>query len=89
MLYFPLLQLDTDPEPIYTNRNDGKQKPLDPVAEQAEGCSVKLQPVTVYDCMLDFPVIDHCIRPGQADAQGQRRYESSEQTVSDQLPPSK
>ena len=85
MHHFSLLQLNPDPETVNAERDDGQQEPLDPVSEQADCCSVKMQSVPIDDRMLDLPVVDHRIRPGQADAQGQRRYESSEQTVSDQL----
>ena len=46
--------------------DDGQQEPLDPVPEQANRRSVKVQPVPIDDRMLDLPVVDHRIRLGQA-----------------------
>ena len=82
---FPLLQLYSDPETVNTERDDGQQKPLDPVSEQSECCTVKMQPVPIDDRMLDLPVVDHRIRPGQADTQGQCRHQYTQEMIADQL----
>ena len=64
----PLFQFDGNPEAVNAKGDEGQQEPFDPVAEQLNGFAVESQASAFDYGVLDFPVVEHAVSPGQADA---------------------
>ena len=71
MIRFPLLHFDAQPEAIDAGRDDGKEQPLDPAAEELDCLAVKGEAMAVDDGMHGFPAEHMTDRPGIREPGGQ------------------
>ena len=66
----PLSKLDVYPESIDSKSYNCKQKPLYPVSKQLHSGTIKFEAPTLYDSVLDLPVVNHAVRPRETNSEG-------------------
>ena len=66
----PFLHLDSYPETVNSEGDDGEQNPFDPVAEKLQRRAVERKAPALYNRVFSFPSLYHAYGPGRADRKG-------------------
>ena len=81
----PLSKLYVHPESIDSKSYNCKQKPFYPVSKQLHSGTIKFQAPTLYDSVLNLPVVNHAVRPRETNSEGCSCNKGAKNAVANKL----